>query len=273
MDVERLKNLHRPSALKWGLHAALNWAELILILHVISIFHNPLAYWLGSVVLGFRMHGLALLGHEGIHGNVAKNKTLNNILASVICAYPVIQSLGVFRWFHLEHHQNIGQKGRDPELDFRFQHENRWATPVTHTKLLRLLALDLMGLGVWEARYVFLHNKELKAWDLLQPALFWIFVWFIFAKLNLLWIPLVWTWALFTSYWASFRLRALSEHLDTTDTHRFHATLFERWLFMPHSCWYHYEHHKWPKIPFYNLHKARELDSSVPVMPKAFHYL
>ena len=37
-------------------------------------------------------------------------------------------------------------------------------------------------------------------------------------------------------------------------------------LFAPHNVWYHYEHHRWASIPFYNLPAARKLDTSVPVM-------
>jgi fatty acid desaturase len=46
---------------------------------------------------------------------------------------------------------------------------------------------------------------------------------------------------------------------------------------MPHNIWVHYEHHKYPGVPFYNLEKVRALETgpkiyNVPEMCEALSY-
>ncbi len=269
MKHPTLQDLHEISVWPWLLHAAGNWLELamiyVLIWQVHEIYPSLWVYWIGSLFLGARMQGLALLGHEGLHHTISKNKIINNVLASFTGGYPLFSSIGLFKWFHLDHHQHLGDRYRDPEISFREKTPTSWGLPLNRRKLIGTLVRDLLGLGIWESRHVVLANKNLRVWDIAQPLTFWILAWAFFWKMDLLWIPILWNFSYLTSYWASFRLRAFFEHLGTDRVHRFHANWLERYFFLPHNCWYHYEHHKWPKIPFYNLAVARALDSSVSV--------
>jgi fatty acid desaturase len=49
-------------------------------------------------------------------------------------------------------------------------------------------------------------------------------------------------------------------------SHRFKPGLLSRFLFFPHNTFCHYEHHKWPQVPYYYLPKVRELDKGKPVI-------
>lgn len=271
MNAE-LKALHGPNLGRWLFLALINWAEIILTFVIAHKLNHPAGYVLTWIILGTRLHALALLGHEGIHRCISKNIALNNFLANIFCALPLQQTLNWFTKFHTDHHKHL-QEENDPEIHFRALTPNRWSLPLTKTKRMKLLLLDLSGIGVWESANVLRHTfKGLGFLDLAIPVAFWASFWFIFWKLNLLWVPFMWGVVLLTSYWAMFRQRALVEHLGTDDTHRTYATPFERFFFLPHNCWYHYEHHKWQGIPCWNLPAARKLDTEVPVitLPELF---
>ncbi len=56
-----------------------------------------------------------------------------------------------------------------------------------------------------------------------------------------------------------FRQRALTEHIGTDSTHKITANRFQRFFYLPHNTWLHYEHHLNASVPCWNLVKLREL--------------
>ncbi len=85
------------------------------------------------------------------------------------------------------------------------------------------------------------------------------------------WVFGVWTWSLLTGFWAIFRFRTWYEHVGLEQagqegTHRFSANPVVRFLFFPHNTHCHYEHHRWPSVPYYNLPALREFVKERPVL-------
>jgi hypothetical protein len=56
----------------------------------------------------------------------------------------------------------------------------------------------------------------------------------------------------------SFRLRLWLEHQGTDDTQRVCLTWWQAALLSPHNSWHHWEHHKYPTIPYHRLPQARQ---------------
>ena len=48
-------------------------------------------------------------------------------------------------------------------------------------------------------------------------------------------------------------------------THRFHVPLWSRYVFFPHNCWYHFEHHLWAYVSYQYLPAARQLEDQTQV--------
>lgn len=258
-----LKDLAQPSSSQWLLRAALNWMEILLLFTIMAKVDHLLVHVLGIFILGTRQHALALLGHEAIHRNISSHKATNNFLGSLLASLPLFQTLNLFKKFHLDHHAHL-QSDKDPEIDFRSQSKQRWTLPMTKTKRLSLFLLDLTGIGYLESRHVlYITFKNLKFLDFLIPLLYWTTIILISLQFNAGWIPLYWTIAFITSYWAMFRQRALTEHLGTADTHKLKANFLQRFLYLPHNTWYHYEHHRYPNVPCWNLPKVRALGEEV----------
>ncbi len=147
---------------------------------------------------------------------------------------------------------------------------------MTPLKRAALVALDLSGIGFLESRHVLTFAwKHMTVWDLLWPAVYWAVIWTAAYYLDVLWIPALWAISIPTSYWTMFRQRALVEHVGSESTHRTHAHLLARFFYLPHNCWYHWEHHEWAQIPCWNLPAARRLNNVEPVvtLPELFQTL
>src|SRR5690606_20561273 len=82
---------------EWGLH----WAWNIPVTAV-AIF-----------LVGIWQHRLVMLGHEGSHYLLFKNRKLNEIVGNWLCFYPLWGRAYNYRAQHLAHHQHVN----DPELD------------------------------------------------------------------------------------------------------------------------------------------------------------
>lgn len=67
------------------------------------------------------LHGISLFTHEAVHGTLAKNRTLNDVLGA-ICAWPVLQNYAAYKVLHLRHHNHLGAEG-DPD---HYHNYTRW---------------------------------------------------------------------------------------------------------------------------------------------------
>lgn len=85
---------------EWGLHWAWNipvWGAVV-------------------VINGCVTHRIGLMGHESSHNLLVPNRKWNDILAELLCFYPVFGSLLQYRAKHLNHHLYPNDPDRDPNL-------------------------------------------------------------------------------------------------------------------------------------------------------------
>ena len=116
---------------------------------------------------------------------------------------------------------------------------------------------DLVAFGFFNIVIIMKSMPIRRKRDYVYLIIFWVFMSVALFATRKLWVIGVWFLSVFLSNWAVFRLRIWTEHVGTDSTHRLKASWWQRWLFLPHNTWYHYEHHEWPWVPFYNLSKAR----------------
>ena len=246
----------------------IDFAIIALTFWVAGAVNNLFVYALAVFIIGSRQHALAILGHEAAHNLVSKNRKINDWLTTVLCGFPVFLSLDGYRKWHLAHHKYLGTD-KDTELVYR---ENpAYKLPASKLILLKRFLLDLIGLGVNEL-FQFLYT--------IRPAtkIYWLgpiitaacFITIAFYT-NTLFIPIIWYISLITSFWACYRIRTWYEHIGVESkgrlsSHRYHAGPLIQFLFFPHNVWLHYEHHKFPNVPFYDLPKLREIDESEPIL-------
>ena len=261
IDSAVIKTLAQPSTTQWLLRAACNWLEIGVIFFGMAHFNHWFTDILGILLLGTRQHALALLAHEALHKTISRNKWVNDILGNAFSSLPIFQALEFFKTFHMNHHAHMMSE-KDPEVLLRRRSPEKWGMPLTKWGRWKLLVRDLSGVGYIDTFHALpFILPTLKASTVIIPAIYWTLIIVIFREFNAGWIPLYWAIAFFTSYWAMFRQRALTEHIGTDSTHKIIANPIQRFFYLPHNTWYHYEHHINANIPCWNLPKMRALSS------------
>src|SRR5262245_25397919 len=86
------------SGVGWG------WAWAIPIVIVSAIF------------VGAGQHHLGVLGHEGSHRTLFRNRWLNELASDWLCMYPLFTTTYMYRLQHLAHHQFVNDPLRDPNI-------------------------------------------------------------------------------------------------------------------------------------------------------------
>jgi fatty acid desaturase len=267
-DKRALSQL-RP--LIWFLDFSLDWFFIVGVFIFVKMTPYLWVWPLASLLIGARLHALAILGHEATHKLAFKNRFLNDAISEIFIAWPLFVVIDKgYRPWHFDHHRGLGTPS-DPEMNYRSA--DTYSGQATWAKIAGLFFLDLIGYGIPElVRFIIEVAPKSKKRELLKPLLFWGVFISVSFYLKQGWIPLLWLYSIATGFWAIFRVRTFLEHVSVNregkeNSHRFTANLLARFFFVPHNTYCHYEHHKFPQVPYYHLPKLRELDSTVPVLP------
>jgi len=232
--------------LRWFGAMFLNWTTVVVFMMIAALLDRPLFYVLAIFVIGTRQHAIAILAHDGAHRHASRFRCLNDGATCVFGFWPLGIGLHGYRKFHFAHHQHLGHEG-DPELCHKRRFSDKWQPG---TSPLRLFITDLMGFAWREVMFAISLMRPAKAIDVIGPvamigSLILLAVFCGFAQLIV-----VWYLALYSSFWAVFRMRAYTEHVGTSGTHRLaEPAWWQKLLYLPANTWLHWEHHKWPGIP------------------------
>jgi fatty acid desaturase len=85
----------------WGLHFAWNIA-----LGIVSV-----------ILVGCLQHRIGLMGHEASHYMLHPNRKTNDILAELLCFFPIFGTLTQYRAKHLSHHLYPNDPDRDMNMN------------------------------------------------------------------------------------------------------------------------------------------------------------
>lgn len=236
----------KKDALNWSLSVALNWLTIVATIALAYHVDHIAGYVLAVVIVGTRQHALAVLGHDGAHLHVTRHRTINDAVTSLFCFWPLGVGLHGWRKFHFNHHRNVGTAA-DPELAVKRKYPRRWSPD---TKPWRQFCLDILGFSALETTMLITLAKPVRVADVLGPVTLILSAW----AAILFWADwralAIWHIAFATSFFAVFRLRAFTEHVGTTSTHRLsEPPLWKKLLYLPENTWLHWEHHKWPAVP------------------------
>jgi len=201
---------------------------------------------------------LAILGHDGTHFTVHKNKIINDTVSDVLALLPIGFSTAGYRSLHSRHHAKLNTAD-DPELMHRSSKSPQWDLPITLTKIMKFALKDVFGYSISDYWMIISNSKpQSKTVFALMFAWHAVFI-SAFLYLNLFWIPLIWYISLLTTFMMYFRLRTWLEHQGDEFTHRLRLNWFERLIVAPHNVELHYEHHSYPSVSYKNLEQVRML--------------
>lgn len=264
-STTRLSELSGANTLRFLMAVGFDWLVIGLAMFAAGYFQHPVACLTAVLFVGVRQHGLFIMAHDGGHFRASKNRKLNDFLTNIFCVWPFGRDLEAYRQSHFEHHRYVGTKD-DPELHFRKLNAPHWDLPTTQARIFGLAFKDLIGIRI--ARNILVLGWSLAAASRRDQLISFCLLICVSALLwsqDCLWVLAIWFIALLTVAPASFRLREWTEHINTHETHRITASWWQRFFFLAHNTWYHFEHHRWSQIPSWNLAKVRSLNTDVPV--------
>lgn len=227
-------------------------------------------YPLAVLVIANRIMALGLLVHEGIHQLLSPSLRLNDLLARYLCAIPTVISLSKWRVRHLIHHRFVGTSADyDAYLYTYFPLpigrflKQLLSGQVFLGHLLYFTDLDrvlkLKGLPTAPA----LKSKESDAVSFLLFYVVVVVVLSVFGwwmEFLLFWIVPYLLCQPMTLLYNCLEHSGIYGNAD--ENHRSRTIIGSRLLvglFMPLNVNYHGEHHRFPKIPQYNLSQVHQL--------------
>jgi fatty acid desaturase len=254
----QIKALSVPNAFRWAIDVAVDWAVVGMAIFSAYKMHSVFGYFITALVIGNRQHALAVLGHEGAHYAIHANRKINDLLSNFFCFWPLLLTTEGYRRLHFTHHNHTGT-GKDPELFHKRSRAPQWDLPLNKKKVFSYAIKDIVGYSAPDLWIILTFSKpENKKFLLPMAGMLLAFVSLSIA-FGYWWLPLLWYGSLATTFMLFFRLRLWLEHQGTFDTQRITLNVWEAAIFAPHKIWLHWEHHKFPAIPYGQLEKARKV--------------
>jgi fatty acid desaturase len=271
--IEDVRVLSQVNNWRAAVAIARQWIIIAATVAAAIYLHHWAAYCIAIVIIASRQHTLVVLMHDATHYRLFTNRTANDLISDLFCAYPQgITTLG-YRLEHLPHHGGLNTED-DPYYRM-FQDDEVWQFPKSRLAALRVFLADLFiwnlprNLTMWRRWAAFSlwlrhrHDPKLASRclrDLILSAIFhctviatviWFNVW--------QWYLLLWALPALTFFMLFVRLRWISEHTfrpatnQVRDTRHVNGTIFERLFVAPLNINYHIAHHLYTSVPFYNL--------------------
>ncbi len=258
--------------------------EWILILGTIALANRYFSIWTyipAVILIGSRMHALAVVMHDAAHFRFLSNRKLSDLITDVLVCFPMLIHVDGYRRNHISHHQHLNT-GDDPDWVAK-EGRPAFARPQTRGQFLGRLFLYLIayqGLADlrWMARRIG-KDKKGRA-EKLQMRVFYALL-FVALTLLGLWTQylLFWVVPFLTSFMMFQYIRSFAEHFGDlkysnllTATRTVKPFLIERVLIAPYNISYHLEHHLYPAVPFYNLPALHKLLMTDPVFREQAHF-
>jgi fatty acid desaturase len=248
----------QPQANTWRAiyDIAFDWITIflaVLAVHRIGWMITPLAL----VVIGNRQRALGNLLHEASHGNLSQRRDVNDYLAHLLLAAPLLNSLTVYRELHARHHAWLGDSLRDPDRlpslahkgDRWFQVYARCLAQISHVR--GSLAGHLIA-----KQWTYHHQLGILVWwTAAVSALSAANAHFVVVFLAL------WFGARITVFHAITTFREMTDHYGLKSGGIFSYTReipdhgMQSTLIHPHHNGYHLTHHLFPAVPYHQLPK------------------
>ena len=257
VNTSILRELGGRALFPWLSDAVVDWLVIAAALAMIQLWPHFYTVLGGILIIGNRQHALAILGHDGTHYTLSHNAAFNDFLTNLFCWWPLGLTVSGYRTLHYAHHKNTGMEN-DPELGHKRMRSPQWDLPATPWTVLRYALKDLIGYSLADYSIIVQFSKPQRKREYLPLALFHA------AAISVLlasggWpMAAAWYFSLVTSFMMFFRLRLWLEHQGTGDTQRLTLTWWQAALLSPHNAWHHWEHHKYPTIPYHRLPQARQ---------------
>ncbi len=273
INKAELKRLYQTAPFKHGAAIVFNWAIIFGSIYLSTRFFNPILYLLTVIVIGARMHALAILMHDASHFRFLKNRKLSDWITNITTMYPLFSSIEQYRQNHLRHHKHLNTED-DPDWMAKLGRKDFTFPKTKREFLVTVVSYFTLYKGIVDAIWFLRRFSPLKA--AAKPAnkankrfgLIFTFLLLVTVSLLGIWLEfaLYWLVPYFSTFFMFQYIRSVSEHFGELSydhmlrsTRTLKSNFIARFLFAPHNVGYHLEHHLYPGVPYYNLPKLHKL--------------
>ncbi len=277
LPIDQLRELSRVNQTASIFYILWEYVMIAAVIYLCVEFRNPLLYVFAVIWIGSRQHALGVIGHDGIHYLLFKNKKLNDRVVDLFLFWPTATAMKYFRYNHNNHH-NYLMSDNDPELKFKIR-SGEFSFPMRILRFSGIVLTDLLGITLFknlitharakknntDLAHVFpFERKEILRYNVIRllyySILITISIYFnIWVYVILFWIIPFLTWQQFTR-----RVRLMADHTLVPESALMQTSVvipnwFDDLFMVPHNFGYHLPHHLFISIPFYRLPRAHHL--------------
>lgn len=285
LNPNLLKPLFKLAPFKHGAAILYNWVIILGAAYLSATYFNVFTYFLAIIVIGARMHALAILMHDASHYRFMKNRFWNDLITDVTTMYPLFLTIEKYRINHLAHHKHLNTE-EDPDWVSKLPKKEFQFPKTKQEFILGILSYFLLIQGVKDAIWfvtrfnVLGPNKNPTKKSSKLPQLLFYGILITVLTVFSLWkfFLLFWIVPYFSTFLMFQYIRSVSEHFGDLEydhllssSRTVKTNFIEKFLIAPHNVGYHIEHHLFPGVPYYNLPKLHQLLLDTPVYQKHAH--
>ncbi|HMV70374.1 MAG TPA: fatty acid desaturase [Myxococcota bacterium] len=260
--------LRRPVLWRFMVGVLSDWLVIFAAFALLAWTRHPLAWVTAVILIGPRQHAIGIMAHDAAHRLASRNKLANDVVAELLCFWPLTISVHGYRPFHLDHHRHLGTEA-DTELAYRRAGAPTWDMPTSRGALARMMVLDCFGRHALEIPRIHVHGGGPDWRTRVGPVAWAVAFITLSVSVGAWYAPVAYYTAFFTTFVAAWHFRCAIEHQGTAETHRVDMPRWLAWWVAPHETWMHWEHHRHIGVPYWRLADARREDTSEPVVPLA----
>lgn len=213
------------------------------------------------VLIGACVNAMAILMHEGIHGNLFRHRLLDRWAGFVLGA-PALISCMAYRVVHLIHHR-FNRTEKDPDELTNLSRNRLVLSVAFYAWLVAGMAVYLIHLPVTALLKGSRSQRRAVVLEMLLLAASYATLFWVAVERNAL-NALLWVWVYPLGVAALIgSVRGWAEHMMTRPGHPLTQTrtVTSNALVSFFMCNlnYHLEHHLFPAIPWYNLPRLHRL--------------
>jgi fatty acid desaturase len=263
---------------------AMDWALIGASFAAYIYFPRPVVGVIAAILIARTQLALAVLMHEGAHGVLANNRSVNNFVGQAFTAAPLMLSMFAYRQGHIQHHRAPMTSDDPVAVIFGIGDY-----PVPKKELVWRLFKDLTSISYFLSMRDLLKGKHRKLMTkdkgtskskttVFVLASIFVTNGILLGALAALGHPglyfALWILPALTFLQVFARMRAITEHAgfppcddQTKNARSIVRPNWQTFLFGPHRIHYHIEHHQYVHAPFYHLqqiHNVMKLQGALP---------
>lgn len=265
LSKEELKYFSKIDGWRFSFAVLIEIFTIAITIWISERYWDPFLYLVATIIIGSRMHALAVLMHESVHYRAFSSRVINDIVGELL-ALPTSVTMYGFRNNHFAHHREMNTD-RDPDWirnssnpDYHFP-KSRWQIYTIIIQYIFVVKAFKLLNNINKVKHISAIPKRLKMLrTLFFISLLCASVMFDFWKQ----LFMYWLVPLFTTFVLFLYIRSIAEHFKVEYNNMLNsvrtvvAPFWERWLFVPYGINYHVEHHLYPSVPFFRLPELHE---------------